>query len=211
MKLSLFFLFVFLLSLFLLPVAVAKVDLYQQFVSADIVETITLDGHHDDSIIANITITDPDNIVIVSFDPMNYDSVGKIFNYTLNQTSKTGVYERCVYATAPGVGANETLCKEFKVTPSGKEQTSILDNSVLILFVLLGLALLGLGIHLENPWFGFLGAIMFLLGGVYTIIYGFNNEQTFYTQGVGITTIGLGFIFMILSVYEFVWGARHDE
>jgi hypothetical protein len=45
---------------------------------------------------------------------------------------------------------------------------------------------------------------MFLLGGIYTMIYGFNNVTNLYTRGVAITLIGIGVAFMISSAYEWV-------
>jgi len=94
----------------------------------------------------------------------------------------------------------------FKVTPTGKDENSILNSSILLILGLVGVGLIILGLVKNLPWFGFIGSIMFILLGIYTMIYGFNNTTDLYTQGVAITFIGIGFIFMLTSAYEQVWG-----
>ena len=118
MKFSSFlFLFIFLSAL-----PLASAETYRQFENINFIEVVTLEGFPSDSIDVNLTITDPKNIILVYYSPMTYNSVAKTFNYTLTNTSETGVYTRCVYAS--GNGINETACRDFFVTPSGKEQTS---------------------------------------------------------------------------------------
>jgi len=97
----------------------------------------------------------------------------------------------------------------FEISPTGKEQTSILNNNVIIIFILLAIFMLVLGIYTSIPWLGFISSLMFLLGGIYTMIYGFNNVTDLYTRGVAVTLIGIGLIFMISSAYE--WIASIEE
>ena len=37
------------------------------------------------------------------------------------------------------------------------------------------------------------------------MIYGFDNVTDIYTRGVGLTFIGMGFIFMFTSAYEWLY------
>lgn len=129
------------------------------------------------------------------------------YNVTLQPLNETGIYS--VVARCTGItSAFSTFT--FEVTPTGKSQTSILDNPMLLILALLAIMLIGMGAYFHNPWFGFVGAIMFLLGGMYTLIYGFNNVTDFYTQGIGITLIGLGFVFMFTAAYEWIWGGEES-
>ena len=116
------------------------------------------------------------------------------------------------YPTIVGCKGNTTGFSTFiiNVNPTGRAQTSILDNPMLLILGLLALVLVGMGVYFHTPGFGFIGSIMFLLGGLYTMIYGFNNVTDFYSRGIGITFIGLGFIFMFLAAYEWIWGSRED-
>lgn len=99
----------------------------------------------------------------------------------------------------------------FEVTPTGRHlENSILDNPILLILGLLGTGLVIFGTIKGIPWFGFIGGIMFLLVGIYTMIYGFNDTTDIYTRGVAITLIGMGLIFTLTSAYEQVWGDEHQ-
>jgi len=93
----------------------------------------------------------------------------------------------------------------YNITPTGKIQTSIWNNSLLLILGALGLILVITGAIKGIPWFGFIGSIMFLLIGLYTMIYGFNNTTDLYTRGVAITLLGMGVIFMFASAYEWLY------
>jgi hypothetical protein len=129
----------------------------------------------------------------------NYD----YYNYTLPVLNTTGDYTAKVWCDGTQDGFSTFA---FQVTPTGTVQTSILDNPVLLIFVGLALLMVILGVSFSNSMFGFIGSIMFLLGGVYTMIFGFNNVTDLYTRGVAITLIGMGFIFMFISAYEWLRG-----
>lgn len=130
------------------------------------------------------------------------------FNYTLTGLSQTGEYPTIVRCIGNTTGFSTFT---FEVTSTGRPAYSILDNPVLILFGIMALVLIAMGAYFSTPWFGFIGAIMFLMGGIYTMIFGFNNVTDLYTQSVGLTFIGLGFIFMFLAAYEWIWGAAYDN
>jgi len=99
----------------------------------------------------------------------------------------------------------------YDITPTGIVQTSILNNSLFIFLGILGLILVVFGAVKGIPWFGFIGSIMFILLGIYTMIYGFNNTTDLYTQGVAITLIGVGFIFMFTSAYEWIYDTEDNN
>jgi ABC-type transport system involved in cytochrome c biogenesis permease subunit len=76
---------------------------------------------------------------------------------------------------------------------------------------LLGLVLCIVGATKGIPWFGFIGSIMFLLIGVYTMIYGFDNVNNLYTQGAAIVFLGMGILFMFLSALEWVMDTDDED
>lgn len=83
------------------------------------VETITLNGFPSPTIIANITITDPDNNLLANFAPMVFDATSQTFNYELdsNNFTSVGIYTKCISATASG--ENQTTCFDFELTRTG--------------------------------------------------------------------------------------------
>lgn len=93
---------------------------------------------------------------------------------------------------------------ELKITPTGRSNVSILDNSILIILVALSLIFLILALVFKVPVLGFISSILWILSGIYTMIYGFSDLADLYTRGVGITLIGVGFIIMFDSVYEWI-------
>jgi len=132
------------------------------------------------------------------------------YNYTLaaNYVSVPGTY--IVNGVGDLDGETTVWSYTFNVNPTGSTQTSILDNPMLLILGILGLTLVIFGAAKGIPWFGFIGAIMFLLLGVYTMIYGFNNITSLYTRGVSITFIGMGFIFMFASAYEWLYDSDNN-
>lgn len=127
------------------------------------------------------------------------------FNHTLQNLNVSGEYPvtvRCV--------GNTTGFSTFsiEVNPTGISQSSLLNNPVILIIGIFALVLVVMGAYFSSPGLGFLGSIMFVICGVYTMIYGFNNVTDLYTRGVAITFIGLGFVFMFLSAYEWIWRGR---
>ncbi len=124
--------------LIIIPSAYA-IDLFRQNQNITIIETVRVNDFPVDNIDVNITFFDPDGILIVKFAPMVYDTNSKTFNFTLDSanTTKVGVYEKCVTATFAEL--NKTSCEKFEITPTGlKLETS---QSILY-FLMLGMAIL---------------------------------------------------------------------
>ena len=130
-----------------------------------------------------------------------------IFDYSFDvkagNFSEAGDYYYLTQCNSSSLGGFVEV--PFVVTPSGKIDLSILNNPMIIILGLLGLVLVLFGTWKGIPWFGFIGSILFLLLGIYTMIYGFNNITDLYTQGVAITFIGMGIIFMFSSAYEWLY------
>ncbi|MFW6172532.1 MAG: hypothetical protein ACOC5T_02200 [Elusimicrobiota bacterium] len=127
-----------------------------------------------------------------------------LVNLSGSELHKTGTYRGTIYCVEGSNNGSASI--EFKVSSSGLDEKSILFNSIFIVLVSLGIFLIILGISTSIPWFGFIGSILFLLGGIYTMIYGFNDITNLYTRGIAITLIGLSFIFMFSSAYEWLYG-----
>ena len=118
--------------------------------------------------------------------------------------TEIGTYSVTMVCNSSTVGGFNT--HYFEATETGKPKGIV----ILIILFGFGLTLLLLGILLHNPWLGFVSSIMMLLSGMYALIYGLNQVQNFYTQGVGITLIGFAFVIMFSSAYEW-WGSGGSD
>lgn len=124
--------------------------------------------------------------------------IGTEYNYTFCSTDTTGEYFYTVKGDKNGIETSETI--SFEVTPLGK-------LGVLIFLAAFALVFIGFGIGLKIPALGFIGGILFVLAGMYTMIYGLCDVANLYTQGIAVSLLGLGIIFMLSSAYEwFAWG-----
>jgi len=125
---------------------------------------------------------------------------GTEYTHSFTSTSLIGTY------TVNGVGDPDGLDTiwgyTFEVNSSGAKQTSIFNNPILLIFILLSVILLTLAFVFNNASIGFLAGILFMLGGMYTMIYGFNNVTDLYTRGIAGVIIGLGLIVSISAAYE---------
>ncbi len=122
------------------------------------------------------------------------------YNYSFCDTSELGQY--IINGFGDPDGKKKPWNYNLFVTETGTEDVSVLNNPLMIILVTLALIFLFIGIKTGTVWLGFISAIMFLLGGIYMTIYGLNDITNMYTQGAGISLIGLGVIIMFISVYE---------
>lgn len=149
------------------------------------------------------------NITTITLPDLSRESIqntmekdGSSYNYSYCSTTQLGSY---IYCTIGDVDGEDTVaCKDFKITTSGGDAGSVLNNPVLIIMVVLGMGLVVVGVRMGIPWFGFIGSVMFLLSGTYTMIYGLGDIADMYSRGIAITLLGMGFIFMFSSAYEWL-------
>ena len=135
---------------------------------------------------------------------------GTNFNYTYSNTNTLGDYTYSTCGDLDGVVTCQSV--NFKVTPSGIQQNSVFENTEFIILLVLAIIFLALGVGFKLPTLGFIGSILLILLGIYTMIYGFNNVTNLYTQGSALTIIGLGIIFMFISAYEWLpWSGGGNE
>jgi len=147
----------------------------------------------------NITrILDSEGTTVLTEVMMTKDDT--YYNYTFCNTTTLGKYT--INGHGDEGGTLENWEYYLHVTEKGKEDVSVLNNPLLIILVALALIFLLIGISTGTLWFGFMSGIMFLLGGLYTTIYGLNDITNMYTQGAGITLIGFGITILLISVYE---------
>jgi len=188
--------------MFLLMIGLAQASLgtFKQYECVNIIVPLNTTNVN----ITNIATPSPNSQIILTNQAMTRNE--NLFNYSFCSTNKTGIY---TYGFCNIEG--DCYSNSFEINPIGKISTSILNNPYLLILGLLGLILVLFGAVKGIPWFGFIGSIMFLLLGVYTMIYGFDNGTDLYTRGVAITLLGMGFIFLFTSSYEWLSEDKEEE
>lgn len=129
-KYLLMFAFVF----FIMPVLAYST--YKQDQSIIISHPVRVGGLPSSSVQCNITVINPNNEELISFQPMNNNNYN--YNYTLdpNQTDILGVYNYDLTCTDGNY--NETRSFSFEVTPNGRERP---NEFVIVSFVIIFLFL----------------------------------------------------------------------
>lgn len=171
----------------------------QQYMDIDLIETCSDDGFAcDDTYSCNITITNPNQDVIVLNLPMTRNDT--IYNYTLTNTDVLGIYKIKTFC-GNGTFSGESIDGRLEVTTTG----NTFDTLKLIIFLIVGaIILLLIGIYLRNHAIGFLAGTLFLVAGVYMMIYGFGNMADLYTRTIAVIVIGLGALFVIAAGLEWL-------
>lgn len=188
------------LGLMIFTVTAADDDyMGQQFLDVPIIETCADDGLQCDSTYGcNITITDPDQEVIILNLPMTRNET--FYNFTLVDTDALGIYKIKTYCTN-GTFSGESIDGRLEITTTG----DTFNTTLLILVLLLGgLILLLLGVYLKNFPIGFLSGLLFSIAGVYIMTRGFGNMADLYTRSIAIIVIALGGYLTIAAGLEWL-------
>lgn len=124
-----------LLLVFIIFISFVSAITYRANNKIDIRHSVRVNDAPTSSASCNITIYDPNSIVLVEYSPMSYSSSSQTYNYTLpsSNTSEFGEYNYDV-TCLDGV-FNKTDSFSFDISPNGKEYT--ISESITYIFVLL--------------------------------------------------------------------------
>ena len=139
------------------------------------------------------TLSWPNSTVILTNGEMTKS--GYTFNYTFCDTKVAGTY---IYDYVDASG--NVYVNSFDATPTG-DTTS---NTFFIIMILFAFALLITAFIFKNNVFAFISGCVFLVAGVYTMIYGFGDITSLYTRLVSFVVIGLGMLLSITSALDAV-------
>ncbi len=170
----------------------------KQYETLNLFETCEVNGFAcDSSFVCEITVIDSDHNVLVLNESMTRNET--IYNYTLTNTSLLGEYLAPVYCN------NITLSGK---NPDGKitiTTTGRAPHIKLMIFLLISAFILFvLSIYIQNHAIGFTAGALFLLTGIYLIIYGFGDIRDVYTQSLAWVIIGLGLFITIVASVEWL-------
>lgn len=139
------------------------------------------------------TIMFPDKTFITVNQPMSKD--GTYFNFTFCNTSALGMY--IVNGVGDIDGQFNPFNYIFETTTTGNNN----NNTVPLFLGLGGFILLIFAFVLRNNYLGFMSGVLFIILGIYTIIYGLGFVSDLYTQAISYVSIGLGLFIFLASAY----------
>lgn len=148
-----------------------------------------------------ISIDDRNGTNIISNDSMTPNPT--YFNYSLPTSNVGNGFHVLIVAN----GNNATSEFTYDVTPTGDNR----GYAFAIFIGLLGFILLGFGLFQRNEYLGLFAGFMFIIVGIYTMIYGFGNLADVYTRMVAYISIGLGLIISFASMIEMFDGGESDD
>lgn len=134
------------------------------------------------------------------------------FNFTVpgDYFKQTGDYYyniNCVWQSESAQLGGFASSKVIVTTTGANDSTSFL-----LILGLTSLAMLAIAFVSKNEYFGFLSGLLFMVTGVYALIYGFNNISTTYTNAIGYVILGLGIILTLASAFQMAnLGSRSEE
>lgn len=144
-----------------------------------------------------ITVYDPSGSIKV--DNVLMTNQNSFHNYTLPGPYPLGVYKSDMVCTDHGVNGAQTFY--FQVNSTGDR----INNLALFLVLSIGaIVMLILAIAIGNEYLGFMAGALFVVAGVYALIYGISDLANLYTRSIGFISIGLGTIFLVAAGYSVV-------
>lgn len=125
--------------------------------------------------------------------------IGTEYNYTLCSTQTTGKY--IVNGNGDPNGIRTVFAFPFFIKYPGNVWLSLY-------LVGFGILILLFAFLMENEWLGFIAGALFIVAGVYIMIYGLLGLASIYTRAISFTLIGLGLLFEIAAGYKVAEEAR---
>jgi len=124
---------------------------------------------------------------------------GFSFTYQLDGTYTTDLGTYVVEGIC-GDGYNvKSFAYTFKVTTTGSTGSSSLWISLIL--VIFSIIFLIISIILDNEYLGFITGVLFLVSGIYVMIYGFGNMADMYTRAIGMVLIAIGLLIFFISAF----------
>ena len=152
-----------------------------------------------------ITLRNPNNEYLLNNIAMTIEASGDA-TFIIPASDLTEIspaYSGKVYCTDGAISNVETFTMEVNGTG---------DDRGIALFIILAIAsllVIILAVVSENEYIGFLGGALFIMTGMYSLIYGIGNLANMYTQAIAYVSIGLGFLFLVAAGYKAADGNVH--
>lgn len=151
------------------------------------------------SAFCNVTIQYPNGTLLVNNKGMTNQI--SFYNYSLPSTSNLGNYLCSATCCDAGFCGTDSDC-DYSITPTGDDR----GISLFLILIICGFFLFAIDYFVETGYLTFLSGVVFVITGVYSMIYGIGFLSELWTRAIALVSIGVGFIFILGAAYDLVWG-----
>lgn len=148
----------------------------------------------------SLTVYNPNSSVLV--DNVSMVRGMEYYNYNVSAITENGQYRSRMTCTDGTDSGSEIFY--FSVTPTGDDG----DYNLFLIMGLGALVLLSFAYVFKDNIVGFVAGVMFIVLGVYVMIYGIANLSDMYTRAVSFICIGLGLLYAIASAYNHIENSK---
>jgi len=121
---------------------------------------------------------------------------GDDYDYTFSNTKELGPYY--VYGQCDEDGIKTNWVYDFTITTTGRD-----NGNTLPLFLLLGAFIIfGFASYLKNEYIGLFSGMLFIVAGIYMMIYGLGSFADDYTRAISFITLGIGLSVCFIAIVE---------
>jgi len=117
------------------------------------------------------------------------------YNYNLSGVDN-GEYRNRMTCTDGTDSGSEIFY--FSITPTGDDR----GNNIFLILTIGSILFMILTISFRDDTLGFVTGALFLITGVYVMVYGIANLADLYTRAISYISIGLGLLFIISAAYN---------
>jgi len=151
----------------------------------------------------NLTVIYPNGTFMLENQPMTVGAGTGMANYTLPSTYTLGDHPYKQSCNQAELWGEDTGV--ITITSTG----TIGNNNLIPIFLIIFAVLLFiLGYFMEVPMLGFFSGVMFLIVGMFMMIYGFGSIADLYTQAFALVLIALGMIVTLTAAFS--WMKEYD-
>lgn len=189
---------IFILGLLITGIASAKT--FQQWNDVNLTEPVTLNGYPDSNVDCNITIFNPDHLLLEGFEPMVYYSDSGEYNYLLDsgKTGELGDYDYDIFCTNGNLNKTESF--SFTITPTGND--GLLGFYFLIILLSYGVMIFGAWKH--DITITLLGTLALYFVGIWVLFFGIDVFKNYLTDAFAFITIGVAAYLSIVMANEYI-------
>lgn len=184
-----------------------EIEFGQQGVISIVCDDQTFGSSCNSGVSCNLTSLYPNGSTWINNQVMTNNN--GLFQYTIagSNTQVIGTYDTVAQCFTSLVSGKTTF--PVLITPTGDSRSF----SLMLILAIGALILLILGLYFHDSTMILISGLLFLVAGVYTMIYGFNDMNDLYTKSIALIAIGLGAYFTIASAYnayQTVFGEEDD-
>ena len=136
----------------------------------------------------------------------SFDYGWYVDKYNFTEVGYIEYIAQCSTTVQAGYNAGGFVAGSILITTTGKGS----GNTLPLFLFLGGFLIFAVALYSRNEFFGYFSGLIFVMAGVYMMIYGLGSQWDIYTQTLSFISLGLGLILMMVSAYETIWGGREE-